>query len=83
MKMLLCYVKILWLCQSCHSAIPAYFLTSDKDSQFLKDSLARWWKIPTINQEESFTERVSIIVADDEMSVDEARKIVLDKIIYR
>lgn len=54
----------------------------DEDLIFLRAEFAKWWKIPTIEQEEMFCELVAKMVADDEFSEIEARKIALDKIIY-
>jgi len=59
-------------------------LTSyDKDVEYITTEFARWWKLPSEAQVEAFLERVSIMVESDEMSVDEARKIAIDRIIYR
>lgn len=54
----------------------------DEDLIFLRAEFAKWWKIPTIEQEEWFCERVAIMCQDDNVDENEIRKQVFEKIIY-
>jgi hypothetical protein len=55
----------------------------EEDKKFLIDAYAKWWKIPNEQDIEYFCERVSIIVMDDEIDIESARKITFEKMIYK
>lgn len=56
-------------------------MTSVEDKIFIEKEFAKWWKIPSDAQIESFCERVSIMI-ESGIDENESRKIVLDKVIY-
>ncbi|MGZ7118214.1 MAG: hypothetical protein ACXVH2_00745 [Methanobacterium sp.] len=55
----------------------------DMDVSFLRSEFAKWWKIPTKEQEEEFCERVAIMCENGNIDENEVRKAVLDRIIFK
>lgn len=56
----------------------------EEDCIWLRDELAKWWKLPTPDQEEWFCERVAIMCCENEnINENEIRKQVFERVIFR
>lgn len=55
----------------------------DVDILFLRAEFAKWWKLPTLEQEEIFCERVAIMCQYDNVDENEIRKQIFEMMIFK